>query len=110
MSILVLVPAGTVPGALPTGCDVVTYADGDDVARALAGPFDAAIILSDGLPGANLAIVAAAVSSCGRPVIEVRSEHWDGATHSPLSAACRGVISGFGLAGIGEAIRALVPA
>ena len=107
MSILLLIPAGTVPGAWAAGCDVATYASGDEVIRALKRTFDAAVLVSDGLPGESLDAVAAAVSASGRSVIEVRTERWDGASHSALSAACRGVISGFGLAGVREAIRAL---
>ncbi len=107
MRVLVLVPTGTTPGEWPAGCDVVTYSGADDVGSALAGTFDAAVVMSDGIPDASLAVVAAAVSACGRPAIEVRSERWDGASHSPLSAACRGVISGFGMAGIREAVKAL---
>ena len=36
--------------------------------------------------------------------IEVRSARWDGTSPSPLSAACRGVISGFGTRAIATAV------
>jgi len=108
MRVLVLLPTATAtPGDLTAGCDVVAYRGPDDIVSALAGTFEAAVILSDGLAGDGLGSVAAAVAACGRAVIEVRSERWDGTSHSPLSAACRGVVSGFGLAGIREAVRAL---
>jgi hypothetical protein len=52
-------------------------------------------------------MVASAVTASGRPCIEVRSERWDGESPSPLSAACRGVISGFGVDAARQAAAAL---
>jgi 3-dehydroquinate dehydratase len=39
--------------------------------------------------------------------VEVRLQKWDGFSPSPLSAACRGVIAGFGEAGLAAAVRFL---
>lgn len=109
MSVLVIVPAGTAAGDWP-GCEVVAGSTAAEAVRALGKSFSAAVVVSDGLAGEGLVAVAAAVAACGRPVIEVRSGRWDGVEPSPLSAACRGVISGFGMAGVREALRVLEPA
>ncbi len=104
MTVLVLFPEGSPPGELPAGVEVVAYASADGLANALARDFAAAVLVSDGLSADGLEQAAEAVRTCDRPVIEVRSERWDGATFSPLSAACRGVISGFGPAGVRAAV------
>ncbi len=103
MTILVLVPPGMTAGLAPE-CELVPCKSVAELVRALGGEFAAAVLVSDGLAGQELAAAAEAVRQCGRPVIEVRSERWDGTTRSPLSAACRGVISGFGPAGLGTAV------
>ncbi|KAA0226618.1 hypothetical protein EDM76_12805 [bacterium] len=99
MKILVLAPEGMATDPV-AGCDVVACRSVGEIARALAGEFAAAVLVSDGLPAADLEQAAGVVRACRFPVIEVRSERWDGTAYSPLSAACRGVISGFGAAGI----------
>ena len=66
------------------------------------------MFVSDGLSAADEATIADAVRARTGQTIEVRSERWDGETPSPLSAACRGVISGFGAAGAVRAIEALL--
>ncbi len=104
MSILVLFPEGSLPAELPAVVEAVAYAGADGLANGLARDFAAAVLVSDGLLADDLEQAAEAVRGCGRPVIEVRSERWDGATSSPLSAACRGVISGFGPAGVQAAV------
>ncbi|MGE5595595.1 MAG: hypothetical protein ACM3S1_06110 [Hyphomicrobiales bacterium] len=107
--VLVLVPAGAVDFDGAPGTYVERYATAAGAAQALAsGTFAAAVILSDGLDAPGAETVAAAVRAAGRPVIEVRSGPWDGATHSPLSGACRGVISGFGANGLHAAAALLL--
>ena len=76
------------------------------VVRAGRGPL---VLVSDGLDVPELATIASAVRESGRPCIEVRSERWDGESPSPLSAACRGVISGFGIEAVRHAAAALDP-
>jgi len=106
--VLVLVPAGFDPGSLPPGATVHTY-DGVSTAVAALRATDApAVICSDALSGDDLALVAAAVGHRAGQCIEVRSTRWDGEAHSPLAAACRGVISGFGAAGVRRAAALLL--
>lgn len=100
MRVTVTVPAEmAVAGA--TG-----YATLSDVLDALRGD-DPAVLCSDGFREGWLEPVAAAIRERGAPVIEVRSERWDGVTQSPVSAACRGVISGFGARGVTAAAGVL---
>ena len=106
--VAVLVPEG-VSGEAPAleGTLKLTYGAALDLVvslRALANP---AVILSDGLAEDALDAVAAAVRDHSAACIEVRLERWDGHTFSPLSAACRGVISGFGMNGVGAAVSLL---
>ena len=75
-----------------------------DAVRAGTGPL---VLVSDGLDLAALEALSAAVRDSGRPCIEVRSERWDGQSPSPLSAACRGVISGFGVVAARQAAAVL---
>jgi hypothetical protein len=103
--VLVVAPA-SVAGALQgASAEVRAYHTAPEAAAALQSPgWEAAVLLSDGIPPGDDVAVATVVRAAGRPVIEVRRERWDGDTWSPLSAACRGVIAGFGLAGVGAAI------
>jgi hypothetical protein len=91
-----------IPGARVEACNSPS-----DITEALAGPWEAAVLVTDGIPEASLDSIAQAVRASGRPVIEVRSARWDGASASPVSAACRGVISGFGPAGVAAAAAML---
>jgi hypothetical protein len=91
-----------IPGVRPEPCGSPV-----ELANALRGQWDAAILLTGGIPDELLAAIAESVRASGRPVIEVRSDRWDGATPSPVSAACRGVISGFGPAGAAAAAALL---
>jgi hypothetical protein len=102
--VVVLVPASR-PG-FSSEATVVRYATASEVIAAVAAPGDV-VLVSDGLGPADLDAVAAAIR--GRPgqTIEVRSERWDGETVSPLSSVCRGVISGFGMAGVVRAVEVL---
>lgn len=70
-------------------------------------PYATAVLVSDGLAAGTESVVAAAIRLRGQPVIEVRAGRWDGVSPSPLSAACRGVISGFGVAGVTAAAHLL---
>jgi hypothetical protein len=108
MEILVIVPQEIAHDAISDPeVKVRGYRTFQEVLAALGTPANAAVLLSDLIPEPNLMIVAGAVKQGGRAVIEVRSQRWDGASESPLSAACRGVISGFGLAGIEAAVALL---
>ncbi len=51
--------------------------------------------------------MGAAIRERTAPCIEVRLASWDGESHSPISAACRGVISGFGVGGLARAAELL---
>lgn len=105
---LVLVPAGFDPGPLPPGAAVHTYGGVSTVVAALRATDAPAVICSDALSGDDLALVAAAVGHRAGQCIEVRSAGWDGEAHSPLAAACRGVVSGFGADGVRRAAALLL--
>ena len=97
---LVVVPAScSLPAPLPDGVTVVRYNNPAEAAAAIAGGSGPAVILSDALNDPE-GSVASAVRTSGRSCIEVRSQRWDGETPSPLAAACRGVVAGFGVAGV----------
>lgn len=92
---------------VPAGVIVVHYTTVDDLCQVIAEGASAFVLVSDSIADTELTRVAGAVNQSGTPCIEVRSEPWDGTTFSPLSAACRGVISGFGIAAIPHAIDVL---
>lgn len=105
--VLVVVPASAAGGVAPAGAAVRAYHTASEAAAALGSTgWDAAVLLSDAIPAADEPALATVVRAAGRPVIEVRRERWDGETWSPLTAVCRGVISGFGLAGVAAAAQA----
>jgi 3-dehydroquinate dehydratase len=107
--VLVLVPAASAASqSLPEGTPVVAYSNAVDVFVALRGSAGPVVLDSDGLGDDTLAAVAAALRERSGPCIEVRARAWDGESHSPVSAACRGVISGFGVAGIRAALALLL--
>lgn len=83
------------------------YSAGRSVAEELRSDFDAAVLMSDAIPPADADLVAKAVTRAARPIIEVRGSRWDGTEPSPISAACRGVIAGFGVDGVVAAVRLL---
>lgn len=89
------------------GVRFIPYDDAEAAAGALEKDGRTAVISSDGLPVGKLEMVARAVRDRQGHTIEVRSTRWDGQTTSPLSAACRGVILGFGAAGVLAAIGLL---
>jgi hypothetical protein len=108
-AILVLYPAGEAsPVAGLANVRAIAYSEPDEVHAALTEPGCAAAVLwSDALTAADLEAAVAAVRASGVSVIEVRAERWDGESLSPLSAACRGVLSGFGAAGVRAALGML---
>ena len=65
------------------------------------------VIWADAVSAGDVGRLVEAIRASGRRCIEVRAERWDGREPSPLSAACGGVISGFGLGGVREAVRVL---
>lgn len=103
--VLVIAHRDLPPGDVAAGCAVTTFAEVAEALRTAA--FDAAVLVSDGFHAAGIELAAEAARSCGRPVIEVRRERWDGHSPSPLSGACRGVISGFGTDGVRAAVELL---
>ena len=90
----------------PDGALIVHFKTISDLCQVIGTGASALVLVSDSIAHAELPRIARAVHDSGTPCIEVRSEPWDGTTFSPLSAACRGVISGFGLAAIAQAIKA----
>lgn len=96
MTVLILVPAAV--GAVPTlaGGRIAAFATPAEATAILAADPSPAVILTDTLDDAAQETIAGALRAHPRPCIEVRSARWDGVSPSPLSAACRGVISGFG--------------
>jgi len=108
VNILVLIPhSQTLPATLPDGAELVRYRTAVEVVVAIKAGGGPAVILSDALLE-SAAAVSFAIKTSGRSCIEVRSERWDGETESPLSAACRGVIAGFGIAGVAAAVALLL--
>lgn len=105
--LLALLPVGVPAPDLPDGVALLRYAAVTDVLAALAGADGGAVLCSDALDAADLDAVAAAVRAAPGLVVEVRSAPWDGETHSPLSAACAGVIAGFGVDGVCAAVLLL---
>ncbi len=106
MDVALLAPAGRA-GRLEAieRAVVLTYGNALDLIVSLRATANPAVIWSDGLEVDSLEAVAAAVRDRRGPCIEVRGEGWDGQTFSPLSAACRGVISGFGERGLAAAVQ-----
>lgn len=106
--VAVLVPT-TVDIALPAGSELQEYRDTNDLVTRLGMlPIGTRVVLFH----ENLAVeeqerIAGTIRHHELDVVEVRGSGWDGFAPAPLSAACRGVISGFGAAGIGHAVTAL---
>lgn len=86
---------------------VVRYHTAQEAMRELGGSAGAVVFVSDALLPEDLPAVAEAVRASNKRCIEVRAGAWDGATVSPLSAACAGVVSGFGSAGVTRAVELL---
>ncbi len=105
--IAIIVPVGFLDGAAVEGGTLLEYDRWDAARAALLGEYESAVLVSDGIPADRFPLMAAAVKGCGYPVIEVRTARWDGVEHSTLSAACVGVISGFGIRGVEAALGVL---
>ncbi len=95
-------------GELPAGVRLVEYGAMSELLRALRDSTGPAVLWSDGIAVASLETAATEVRRRTDAVIEVRGGRWDGETFSPLSAACRGVISGFGAGGVTAAVELLM--
>lgn len=109
MRITIYVPIhSAAPVLTDEDINTVQYESSEKLASQLATNGDSpAVILTAGITDTDQEIIAAAIRTHGIRVIEVREERWDGFSASPLSAACKGVIAGFGANGIGAAITAL---
>jgi hypothetical protein len=107
--VLAIIPESLVDedAAVPAGCTLVPWLGPDDIVRALFSDFDAAVLMSDGLGESGVHAVLQAVQECGKPVVEVRGEQWDGFAPMPLAAVCKGVVTGFGVEGAWAAAEAL---
>jgi 3-dehydroquinate dehydratase len=92
---------------LPPGIEHRPCADVDTLGASLRAATGPVILWSEGLDTTATRALADVVRGLSVQVIEVAPEGCDGFTPSPLSAACRGVISGFGPAGIRRALETL---
>jgi 3-dehydroquinate dehydratase len=106
--ILVLVHRSIHPGSLPAGSLFVPFETVVDAVVALKATTLPAVVCTDGLAPEDLPALAAAIAAHPASCIEVRSAAWDGEATSPVSAACRGVISGFGPHGLRRAVELLL--
>ncbi len=104
---LLLVPRDLVLPAHPPGALLVPFHTSFDAVVALKASPAPAIIVTDGLEIEDLDALAGAIRERGAICIEVRSARWDGETQSPVSAVCKGVVSGFGTLGIARAAEQL---
>ena len=112
MAVVVLAKAGTdlgrFEGEPADGVAVVRWSNlAADIAELLKGAGDRIVVVSDGCTADERAALAVAVGAVQARVIEVQ-----GAADQPhgneLSAACTGVISGFGIeAGVAAAVGVL---
>ena len=104
--VVVILPAGVAPPPLPEDVEVRACATSGEVAAALRQAGDGEVVLCvDGLPDAE--VIAGAVRTVESTVILVEQDAWNGDSHSPVSAACSGVIAGFGIAGLSAAVALL---
>lgn len=106
--VLVLVHRDLHPGLLPTGSVLVPYETVVDAVVALKATALPAVVCTDGLAPEDLPSLAAAIAAHPASCIEVRAAAWDGESGSPVAAACRGVVSGFGAHGIRRAAELLL--
>ncbi len=107
LGLAVIAPRGYLDGVALGGATLLEFEDFEGARAALLGSYAGAVLVSDTIPADRHAVVASAVRAAGYPVIEVQSRPWRGEEHSLLTAACRGVVAGFGAAGVGAAVRAL---
>jgi 3-dehydroquinate dehydratase len=106
--VLVLVHRSMPHGPLPDGAVFVPFETVVDAVVALKATELPAAIGTDGLAGEDLPALTAAIVAHAAPCIEVRAGAWDGESASPVAAACRGVISGFGVHGLRRAADLLL--
>lgn len=106
--VLVLVHRSIRPGPLPAGSSLVPYETVVDAVVALKATTFPAVVCTDGLAPEDLPSLAAAISAHPAPCVEVRAAAWDGESSSPVAAACRGVVSGFGAHGLRRAAELLL--
>ncbi len=106
--VLVLVHRSIHPGPLPAGSSLVPFETVVDAVVALKATTFPAVICTDGLAPEDLPSLAAAVTAHPGACIEVRAAAWDGESGSPVAAACRGVVSGFGTDGVRRAVELLL--
>ena len=95
--VLILIPAEQA-AALPhiDGGVLVPFTSTLDVVVSLKASPLPAVLCTDTIPAEESDAVVTALRERTAPCIEVRLYPWDGESHSPISAVCRGVISGFG--------------
>lgn len=106
--VLLLVPADAARGLPPIqGGVLVPFTSTLDVVVSLKASPLPAVLCTDTIPFEEAESVAAAIRGHSAAVVEVRLGPWDGESHSPIGAACRGVISGFGLNGVVRAAEFL---
>lgn len=105
---LVLVHRGIFPGPLPAGSSLVPFETIVDAVVSLKATTFPAVVCTDGIAPEDLPSLAAAIAAHPAPCIEVRAGAWDGESGSPVAAACRGVISGFGVDGLRRAADLLL--
>lgn len=106
--VLVLLHHGHPRPQLPAGSALVPFETVVDAVVALKAADLPAAICTDGLAAEDLPALAAAIAAHAAPCIEVRTAPWDGESGSPVAAACRGVISGFGAQGLRRAAELLL--
>ena len=106
--VLVLIPASEAP-SLPQidGAVLVPFTSTLDVVVSLKASPLPAVICTDTIPPDEGESVVTAIRDRAGSCVEVRLAPWDGESHSPISAACRGVISGFGVQGVVRAVELL---
>ena len=103
--VLVILPAGVDPPPLPEDAVVRTCTTAGEVADALSDAAGDVVLCCEGFP--DLELIAGAVRTAEANVVLVEPGAWDGESHSPVSAACSGVIAGFGLGGVSAAVALL---
>lgn len=68
-----------------------------------------AVIVLDALTAEETSALEQLLANNKRQCIAVLARKWDGFEAVPIAAACRGIISGFGLAGVTAALREFEP-
>lgn len=66
-----------------------------------------AVIVLDALTDDEVAALQRLLADSGRESIAVLVRRWDGLEPLPLASQCRGIISGFGMAGVSAALDRL---